>query len=64
MPCGGAMFGGGGCDMPIYYGGCIIIPWGGRAIGGPLIGAGPRMGIFGGAPMPTPLPGPAKPAGA
>ena len=31
--------------------------------GGPLIGAGPLIGIPG-APIPTPLPGPAKPAGA
>ena len=40
------------------------MPCGGAYIGGgPLIGAGPRIGIPG-APIPTPLPGPAKPAGA
>ena len=64
MPAGGAILGGGGYCMPIYYGG-YIIPYGGRAMAGPLIGAGPLMGMLGGgAPMPTPLPGPASPAGA
>ena len=38
------------------YGGAIVG-------GGPRIGAGPLIGIPG-APIPTPLPGPASPAGA
>ena len=74
MPCGGAMFGGGG-RIPLAPGGMFggaypcIMPTGGRPMfgtgPGPLIGAGPRMG--GGMPgppaMPTPRPGPARPGG-
>ena len=38
--------------------------YGGAIVGaGPLIGGGPLIGIPG-APIPTPLPGPANPAGA
>ena len=73
MPCGGAIFGGGGLRDPfegggIRGGGCIMP--GGRPITGggpPCIGggiAGPRIGGgIPGAPMPTPRPGPAKPGG-
>ena len=57
---------GGGGLIPFYYPiGGGIIPCGGPDMfgGGPLIGAGPRIGIPG-APIPTPLPGPARPPGA
>ena len=60
------MLGGGGLIAfycPPMGGG--IIPYGGPCIfgGGPLIGAGPLIGMPG-APIPTPLPGPARPPGA
>ena len=62
------MLGGGG--LIAFYcpgiGGGGIIPCGGGCMlggGGPLIGAGPLTGMPG-APIPTPLPGPARPPGA